>query len=146
MTATIDEQITNILTSTRRIAVVGASVNPERPSNQVMQVLMAHGYQVVPVNPGLAGQTILGQMVYARLADVPGPIDMVDIFRANDAAGDVTLEAIALKDQLTIKTVWMQLGVVNEAAATAARAAGIAVVVDRCPAIEIRRLHVAVVA
>lgn len=105
-----------------------------------MQFLIAQGYEVVPVNPSLEGQTILGQKVFARLADVPAPVDMVDIFRASDAAGDVTREAVALKDKLQIKMVWMQLGVVNEDAAIEARAAGLDVVMNRCPHIEIVRL------
>jgi predicted CoA-binding protein len=132
-----DAAIREILTTTRRIAVVGASNKPERPSYGVMRFLMAKGFDVVPVNPGLAGQEILGRRVVATLEDA-GPLDMVDLFRnAAEVAGPVD-EAI----RLGAKTVWMQLGVVNEDAAAKARAAGLAVVMDRCPAIEMPRLGI----
>lgn len=121
---------------TRTIALVGASPKPERPSFGVMGFLIARGYRVHPVNPGFAGQEIQGQRVYATLADVPGPVDMVDIFRNTADAATVIDEAIALKDRLGIQTVWCQLGVVPHDAAARAEAAGLTVVLDRCPAID----------
>ena len=131
----MDEEIRRILTQTRRIALVGASARPERPSHEVMAYLLGQGYDVTPVNPGLAGQEILGRKVVATLAEA-APLEMVDLFRNSDAVEAPVREAIRLGAQ----TIWMQLGVVNEAAAEAARAAGLAVVMDRCPAIEIPRL------
>ena len=133
--ATIDE----ILDTSRTIAVVGASNKPERASYGVMKVLIAHGYTVHPVNPGLAGGEIHGRRVYATLAEVPAPVDVVDIFRNSADALGVVREAIRLRDTLAIKTVWMQLGVINEQAADEASAAGLNAVMDRCPAIEFRR-------
>lgn len=127
-----------IATSTKTIALIGASPKPERPSYGVMRFLLAKGYIVYPVNPGLAGQEIQGRMVYASLADVPVPVDMVDIFRNTEDAASVVDEAIALKDTLGIKTIWCQLGVTPHAAAARAEAAGLTVVMDRCPAIEWR--------
>ncbi len=133
-----DAAVAQILRSTRRIAMVGASARPDRPSHHVLQMLLAAGWDVTPVNPGLAGQTLLGRTVVASLAEA-APLEMVDIFRAPDQAGAVVDEAI----QLGAKTVWMQLGVIDEAAAERARAAGLAVVMDRCPAIEAPRLGLA---
>jgi predicted CoA-binding protein len=130
-----DAQIRDLLTTTRTIAMVGASDRPDRPSHQVMAFLQSHGYRVIPVNPALAGQQLLGETVVATVADA-GPVDLVDIFRNSDAAGAITDEAIAAG----AKAVWMQLGVVNEAAAARARAAGLQVVMNRCPKIEIGRL------
>lgn len=130
----MDDEIDDILTSTRRIAVVGASNKPDRPSYGVMRFLIAQGYEVTPVNPGLAGQEILGRTVVASLADA-APLDMVDVFRASAQAGAVADEAVAAG----AKTVWMQLGVTDEAAAARARAAGVRVVMDRCPHIEMAR-------
>ena len=135
-----DEAIAKILADARVFAVVGASNKPERPSFHVMETLIEHGYTVHPVNPGLAGQEILGRKVYATLADVPAPVDVVDIFRNSADALQVTREAISLSDKLAIKTVWMQLGVINEIAADEAEAAGLAAVMDRCPRIELGRL------
>lgn len=108
-----------------------------------MQRLQQRGYRVIPVNPGQAGGTILGEMVYASLREIPEPVDVVDVFRSSDAALAVAHEAIAEKDRLGIKAIWMQIGVVNEEAAEAALAAGLEVVMDRCPKIELDRLDVA---
>lgn len=135
-----DATIRRVLTETKVIALVGASPKPERPSHGVMRFLQRHGYRVIPVNPGLAGQTLNGERVYASLKEIAqaetGRIDMVDIFRNSEAAAAPALEAI----EIGAKTVWMQLGVINETAAAKARAAGLNVVMDRCPAIEIPRL------
>jgi predicted CoA-binding protein len=135
-----DDFLKKILTETKVIALVGASAKPERPSNGVMRYLQRRGYRVIPVNPGLEGQTLNGERVYRSLSEIPqadiGRIDMVDIFRNSAAASAPALEAIAIG----AKTVWMQLDVINEAAAAKARAAGLNVVMDRCPAIEIPRL------
>jgi predicted CoA-binding protein len=133
-----DAAISQILTNTKRIALIGASNRPDRPSYGVMRFLIEQGFEVTPVNPGLAGQQILGQTVVAAL-DEAVPLDMVDLFRNADQVAAPVAEAI----RLGAKTVWMQLGVVNEAAAAAARNAGIAVVMDRCPAIEMPRLGLA---
>ncbi len=130
-----DGDIRSILTRTKRVAVVGASNKPERASYGVMAALLARGYDVTPVNPGLAGQVIHGRTAVASLAEA-GALDMVDVFRASDSVGPVVDEAV----RLGAKTIWMQLGVVNEAAAAAGRAAGLAVVMDRCPKIEFARL------
>lgn len=135
-----DAYIKGILDGARTIAVVGASPNAARPSYGVMAFLIAKGHKVVPVNPGHAGREILGQTVYASLADVPAPIDMVDIFRNSDAAGGVVREALAEKDRLGLKSIWMQLDVRDDEAAAEAEAAGVSVVMNRCPAIEYRRL------
>lgn len=135
-----DDYIARILRRARTIALVGASANTVRPSYFVMKYMLAKGYGVVPVNPTLVGQEILGQLVYGTLADVPAPMQMVDIFRNADAALEVTREAIALKDRLGIEIVWMQLGVRNDEAAREAEAAGLEVVMNRCPKIEYGRL------
>jgi predicted CoA-binding protein len=141
MPVTQDDAQRGILTSVRRIAVVGWSPKPDRPSHGVAAFLQRRGYQVVAVNPGQAGQAALGGVVRASLAEVvrlDGPVDMVDIFRRSEAAGDVVDQAIAVG----AKGVWMQLGVIDAAAAARAEAAGLWAVMNRCPAIEIPRLGV----
>ncbi len=130
--------ISGILKDTKTIALLGASPNPERPSNRVMAFLLSKGYQVFPVNPGQAGKQILGQTVYAKLADVPQPVDLLDVFRAAEYLDGVVDEAIALDTKP--KTIWGQLSVRDDKAAAKAEAAGIDVVMDRCPAIEYPRL------
>ncbi len=135
-----DADVRAILTRVKTFAVVGASPKPERPSYGVMRFLIDEGYVVKPVNPGIAGKTIHDQMVYARIADVPPPVDIVDVFRASEAVAGIVREAIAEKDRLGVSVIWMQLGVVNEEAAAEARAAGLTVVMDRCPKIEFARL------
>ncbi len=131
-----DADIERLLTTVNTIAMVGASDNPARASHEVMQFLQKAGYRVIPVNPGLVGQTLLGETVAGALADIAEAIDMVDIFRNSDAAGVVVDDAIAAG----ARAVWMQLGVVNHDAANRAEAAGLQVVMDRCPKIEIARL------
>jgi uncharacterized protein len=138
-----DDTLAGILQSARSFAVVGASNKPDRPSYGVMEFLIARGYNVHPVNPGLAGQEILGRKVYAKLADVPAPVDAVDVFRNSDAALDVVRDTIAQKDRLGLKVVWMQLGVINFDAARDAATAGLVVVMNRCPKIEMARLGLA---
>ncbi|WP_336700439.1 CoA-binding protein [Pantoea dispersa] len=133
-----DQTIRDVLTQTQRIALVGASDRTERASYGVMKYLLDQGYDVVPVSPKLAGQQLLGQTVYGTLAEIPGRIDMVDVFRNSEAAWGVAQEAIAIG----AKTLWLQLGVINEQAAVLARDAGLTVVMDRCPKIEIPRLGV----
>jgi predicted CoA-binding protein len=131
-----DDTIRAILRRTRTIAMVGASPNWNRPSYFVMKYLQRKNYRVIPVNPGAVGQEILGEPVVASLADIKEPVDLVDIFRNSEAAGAITDEAIAIG----AKAVWMQIGVRNDAAAARAKAAGLDVVMDRCPKIEYSRL------
>lgn len=133
-----DDHVRAVLGSVKTIAVVGASANPDRASFHVTEFLIDHGFEVFPINPGLAGKEILGRTVHARLADVPVAIDMVDVFRNSEAAGPVADEAVAIG----AKVVWMQLGVRNDAAAARAEAAGLTVIMNRCPAIEIPRLGI----
>ena len=135
-----DDLIRSILRSTKVIAMVGASGNEMRPSYFAMKYLLDKGYVIHPINPGMAGKEILGQKVYAALKDVPAPVDMVDIFRASDAAPGIVDEALAEKDRFGLKVIWMQLGVINEQAAVKAESAGLKVVMDRCIAIEHRAL------
>jgi predicted CoA-binding protein len=131
-----DPYLRDILTGVRTIAVVGASPRPGRPSHGVMAYLQRRGYRAIPVNPNAAGGTIHGETCYATLAEIPDPIDMVDIFRKAETAGEVVDEAIAVG----AKVVWMQLGVRDDDAAIRAEAHGMKVVMNRCPAIEIPRL------
>ncbi|WP_419797090.1 MAG: CoA-binding protein [Terasakiella sp.] len=135
-----DNWLKIILRDVRTIAMVGASAKWNRPSNFAMKYLQGKGYRVIPVNPGLAGGEILGETVYASLNDVPGPYQMVDIFRNSEAAGGICDEAISLKEEKQISVVWMQLGVRNDEAAARAETAGMKVVMDRCPKIEYGRL------
>ncbi|MBR0553081.1 CoA-binding protein [Stakelama marina] len=137
MPLTRDEDIKALLEDTRVIAMVGASDRPERASNGVMKFLQGQGYRVIPVNPQITGEHIHGEFVFRDLSQIE-KVDMVDIFRNSDAAGEVVDQAIAAG----AKAVWMQLGVINVAAAERAEAAGLKVVMDRCPKIEIPRLGV----
>ena len=132
-----DAYLRDVLGKVRTIAMVGASPNWNRPSYFAMKYLQGKGFRVIPVNPRAIGETILGETVYGTLAEIPEPIDMVDIFRNSEAAGPITDEAIAIG----AKVVWMQLTVRNDAAASRAEAAGLQVVMNRCPKIEYSRLH-----
>ena len=132
-----DEAIAQLLLQAKRIALVGASAKPERPSHRVMQFLLDEGYEVIPINPGLAGQKLLGQTVYASLADLPTSVEMADIFRDAASLPEVTQEVV----DAGIPAIWTQLGVVHSEAERTAVDAGLQVVVDRCPAIEIPRLR-----
>lgn len=131
-----DAYLRDILTATRTIAVVGASPRPHRPSHGVMRYLQRQGYRAIPVNPFAAGSEILGETCRASLADIAEPIDMVDIFRRSEAAGEIVDQAIAAG----AKFIWMQLGVRDDRAAARAAAHGIKMVMNRCPAIEVPRL------
>ncbi len=135
-----DAFLSRILTTTKSIALVGASPKAERPSHGVMRFLLAHGYHVIPVNPGFSGKEILDQRVYESLAVIPERIDMVDVFRAGDAVSGLVDEILALPHKP--KFIWTQLGVSDLAAAKRAEGAGIEVVMNRCPAIEIPRLRI----
>jgi predicted CoA-binding protein len=132
-----DEFLKETLNRVRTIAVVGASANWNRPSFFVMKYLQAKGFRIIPVNPKEAGSTILGEKVYASLAEVPHPVDMVEIFRSSAEAGPLTDEAIKKR----AKVVWMQIGVRNAEAARRAEKAGLTVVMNRCPKIEYSRLY-----
>ena len=136
MPLTRDEDIAELLNGARTIAMVGASDRPDRPSHRVMKILQDHGYRVLPVNPEITGEHIHGEYVWRELSQIGEPIDIVDIFRRPEAAGEAVSQAIAVG----AKAVWMQKGVINEQAAAQTEAAGLKVVMDRCPAIEIPRL------
>ncbi len=136
-----DAYIRSILASVRTIAMVGASPRWNRPSFFAMKYLQEKGYRVIPVNTRVAGSEILGERVYASLAEIPERIDMVDVFRSSEDAGPIVDEAIAVAGDKGIKVIWMQLGVRDPAAAKRAEAAGLKVVMDRCPKIEYGRLH-----
>ena len=135
-----DDTIEGILRSVRVVAMVGASPNWVRPSNFAMKYMIGKGYRVIPVNPGQAGKEIHGETCYASLGEIPGNIDMVDVFRSSEAAAGIVDEAIGLAEEKGIKVIWMQLGVRNDEAAERARAAGLEVIMDRCPKIEYGRL------
>ena len=132
-----DKDISDLLRETRTIAMVGASDRPNRASNEVMAFLQSRGYRVIPVNPQITGDHVHGEYVWRSLDQIGEPIDMVDIFRNSAAAGDAVDAAIAVG----AKSVWMQLGVINPAAAERAEAAGLRVVMNRCPAIELTRME-----
>jgi predicted CoA-binding protein len=136
---TESRDIAEILQNVRTIALVGASDRPDRPSNGVMKFLQDHGYRVIPVNPNITGEHIHGEYVWRELGQIGEPIDMVDIFRRSSEVGPIVDQAIAIG----AKAVWMQLGVIDEEAAARAEAAGLKVVMDHCPKIEIMRLGLA---
>ena len=138
MPLTRDEDIAELLTNARTIAVIGASDRPERPSYGVMKALQDHGYRVLPVYPQITGEHVLGEFVWRELAQIGVPIDIVDIFRRPDAADEAVEQAIFVG----AKAVWMQIGVINQEAAARAEEAGLKVVMDRCPKIEIPRLGI----
>lgn len=138
MTQYSDDLLQSVLTRSKRIAVVGFSMNPQRPSHDLARFLAARSYEILPINPGHAGKEVLGTRVLASLSEIAGPVDMVDIFRRSEAVGPVVDEALAVCNGL--ETIWMQLGVMNEDAARRAEAAGVTVIQDRCPKIEIHRL------
>ena len=133
-----DENFCKILRRTKAVALVGISANPVRPSYFVARYLTLKGMRVIGVNPGLAGQSLFGETVYADLTSIPDEVDMVDIFRRSEAVGPIVYEALARWPQL--QTVWMQIGVTTQAAADAAEARGVDVVQNRCPKIEYQRL------
>lgn len=132
------DELRQVLGAVKTIALLGASPKPDRPSFGVMRFLLSKGYKVYPVNPGQAGKEILGQIVYATMADIPDTIDMVDVFRAPEYLGEVVSDALSLENRP--KVIWGQLSVRDDEAVKPAEAAGIKVVMDRCPAIEIPRL------
>ncbi|MEE2943597.1 MAG: CoA-binding protein [Pseudomonadota bacterium] len=138
MTEPNDATLNEVFERTKTIAVVGFSMNPARPSHYVAAFLVEQGYLVIPVNPGHAGKDIFGTTIRASLADIDEPVDMVDVFRRSDAVMEVLEDALANLDGL--QTFWTQLGVINEEARQRAEAAGLTVIMNRCPKIEIPRL------
>ena len=144
MQAFSDALLREVLARTRTIACVGVSKNPVRPSYYVARYLGLKGFRVIPVNPGLAGETLLGETVRADFAGIPadvGPVDMVDVFRRSDEAGGVVDAALKTLLERGLRTIWMQIGVIDEAAAARAEAQGVTVIMNRCPKIEYQRLH-----
>lgn len=138
MSVSEEATIRKILEESKTIALVGASKKVERPSNEVLHFLIQSGYTVFPINPGIAGSELYGRTVYASLKDIPEPVDMVDIFRASDAVGPIVDDAI----DIGAKSIWMQIGVINEEAAATAKNAGLEVVMNKCPHIEMPRLGI----
>jgi len=137
MVLTESSDLAALLSSAKTIAVEIASPKEERTSNRIMRFLIEKGYEVYPINPGFAGQEIAGRLTYASLKDVPVPIDIVDIFRKSEAIGPIVDQAI----EIGAKSIWMQLGIVNDEAAEKAEKAGLDVVMDRCTAIELRKMN-----
>ena len=135
-----DAHMKRILREVRTIAIVGASSNWVRPSNFAMKYLQGKGYKVIPLNPGQAGKEILGEPCYASVAEIPGTVDMIDIFRNSEAAGAVVDDILPIASEKKIRVIWMQLGIRNDNAAARAKAAGLTVIMDRCPKIEYGRL------
>ena len=135
-----DAHMRRILREVRTIAMVGASPNWVRPSNFAMKYLQGKGYKVIPLNPGQAGKEILGEPCYASVAEIPGTVDMIDIFRNSEAAGAVVNDILPIASEKKIRVIWMQLGIRNDNAAARAKAAGLTVIMDRCPKIEYGRL------
>lgn len=135
-----DADIRAILATAQTICLIGASSNPGRASNSVMAFLQRQGHRVIPLNPLEAGKTIHGEHVYGTLADVPAPVQMLDIFRRSEAVAGIVDEALVHRQRLGLRAIWTQLGVIDAAAAERAAAAGLSVVMDRCPAIEYPRL------
>lgn len=131
-----DDEIRGLLRAAKTIALVGASNRPDRDSHEVMKFLQTRGYRVIPINPTIADEIVLGEKVLGGLGEVTERVDMVDVFRRSDAVEPIVEDAIAIG----AKAVWMQLGVINESAAAKARAAGLKVVMNRCPKLEIQRL------
>jgi predicted CoA-binding protein len=143
MTDYTDKFLRELLGTTKTIAMVGVSLNEIRPSYFVARYLNLKGYRIVPVNPGQAGKTLFGQMIYPSLSEIPeeiGPIDMVDIFRRSDQVGPIVDDAIAALSTRGLRSIWMQIGVINEDAKAVAEAAGLDVIMNRCPKIEHQRL------
>ena len=135
-----DAHMRRVLREVRTIAMVGASPNWVRPSNFAMKYLQGKGYKVIPLNPGQAGKEILGEPCYASVAEIPGTVDMIDIFRNSEAAGAVVDDILPIASEKKIRVIWMQLGIRNDNAAARAKAAGLTVIMDRCPKIEYGRL------
>ena len=135
-----DAQMRRVLREVRTIAMAGASPNWVRPSNFAMKYLQGKGYRVIPLNPGQAGKEILGEPCYASVAEIPATVDMIDIFRNSEAAGAIVDDVLPIASEKQIKVIWMQIGIRNDNAAARAEAAGLTVIMDRCPKIEYGRL------